>query len=88
MVTHASLAAHSAAMISFYGITPQDRALQFASRSFDLALEEIVATLLAGATLARHRAGLRCLASRAVAFHWSRGSANQVARLSYRPRPD
>lgn len=51
MVSHASLAAHAAAVARFYGIVPEDRALQFASLSFDVALEEIVPTLLAGATL-------------------------------------
>ncbi|MGB7242268.1 MAG: amino acid adenylation domain-containing protein [Sulfitobacter sp.] len=51
-VSQASLAAHSRAAQSFYGISPSDRCLQFASLSFDVALEEIVTTLLAGATLA------------------------------------
>lgn len=51
MVSHASLAAHAAAAQKLYEITPQDRVLQFASLSFDVALEEIVATLLSGASL-------------------------------------
>ena len=51
MVSHASLAAHSAAMTSCYELTEQDRALQFASLSFDVSLEEIVPTLLNGAEL-------------------------------------
>ena len=51
MVSHASLSAHAEAAIDLFGITPDDRALQFASLSFDVAIEEIVPTLLAGATL-------------------------------------
>ena len=50
-VSHAALAAHSLAAISLYELSSEDRALQFASLSFDVALEEIVATLMAGATL-------------------------------------
>ncbi|MGC1498217.1 MAG: amino acid adenylation domain-containing protein [Sulfitobacter sp.] len=51
MVTHASLAAHASAIIPHFGLTPKDRVLQFAALSFDVALEEIVPTLLCGATL-------------------------------------
>ncbi|OAN92326.1 non-ribosomal peptide synthetase [Sulfitobacter geojensis] len=51
MVTHRSLAAHADAIIPLFALTPQDRVLQFAALSFDVALEEIVPTLLAGATL-------------------------------------
>lgn len=51
MVTHQSLAAHAYAIIPHFGLTPDDRVLQFAALSFDVALEEIVPTLLSGATL-------------------------------------
>jgi amino acid adenylation domain-containing protein len=51
MVSHASLAAHSLAAHDLYDLSPSDRALQFASLSFDVALEEVVSTLMAGATL-------------------------------------
>ena len=51
MVTHQSLAAHAHAIIPHFGLTSDDRVLQFAALSFDVALEEIVPTLLSGATL-------------------------------------
>ncbi|MGB3277963.1 MAG: amino acid adenylation domain-containing protein, partial [Pseudorhodobacter sp.] len=51
VVSQRSLVAHSLAAIDAYDLSPKDRALQFAALSFDVALEEIVPTLLAGATL-------------------------------------
>ncbi len=51
VIPHRSFTAHNAAMIACFGLTPQDRVLQFASLSFDVALEEIFPTLLAGATV-------------------------------------
>lgn len=51
LVPQSALAAHAAAAQNLYQLTPDDRALQFASLSFDVALEECVSTLLAGATL-------------------------------------
>jgi len=51
MVTHGSLAAHADAIVPHFGLTPQDRVLQFAALSFDVALEEIIPTLVSGATL-------------------------------------
>lgn len=51
MGTLAALSAHASAAISAYGLTPADRVLHFASPGFDVALEEIVPTLLSGATL-------------------------------------
>lgn len=50
-VSQRGLVAHALAAIAAYDLTPQDRVLQFAALSFDVALEEIVPTLLAGATL-------------------------------------
>lgn len=50
-VSQRGLIAHAMAAISAYGLTPQDRLLQFAALNFDVALEEIVPSLLAGATL-------------------------------------
>ena len=46
-----ALSAHASAVIGAYGLTAQDRVLHFASPGFDVALEEVVPTLLAGATL-------------------------------------
>ena len=51
MVSHASLAAHAAAIIPHFDLKAADRVLQFAALSFDVALEEIIPTLLAGSTL-------------------------------------
>jgi len=46
MVSHASLAAYALAVTDLFALEPPDRILQFASLSFDVALEEIVPTLL------------------------------------------
>ena len=46
-----ALSAHASAMIAAFGLTPADRVLQFASLSFDVSIEEVIPTLLAGAKL-------------------------------------
>lgn len=46
-----ALSAHADAVIAAYGLQPSDRVLQFAGLAFDVALEEIVPSLLAGACL-------------------------------------
>ncbi|WP_169308828.1 non-ribosomal peptide synthetase [Paracoccus gahaiensis] len=46
-----ALAAHAGAVIARYGLQPQDLVLQFAASSFDVMLEEVWPTLLAGATV-------------------------------------
>lgn len=46
-----ALVAHSAAVTAAYGLTENDRVLQFASLSFDVSIEEIIPTLLTGAEL-------------------------------------
>lgn len=51
VVSQASLAAHAAAVTKVFDLSSEDRALQFASLSFDVAIEEIIPTLLSGATL-------------------------------------
>ena len=51
MVPHAALAAFAEVAVSGYSIRPGDRVLQFASPGWDTSIEEIVPTLLAGATL-------------------------------------
>ena len=48
---HRGLVNHALAAIDLYGITAAERTLQFASISFDISLEEIFTTLLAGGTL-------------------------------------
>jgi myxalamid-type polyketide synthase MxaB len=50
-IEHRSLLNHNLDFRSRYGLTSADRVLQFASISFDTTLEEIVPTLLSGATL-------------------------------------
>jgi amino acid adenylation domain-containing protein len=50
-VSHKSLVNHQAAVRDAYGLCHEDRVLQFASLSFDVAAEEIFPTLLCGATL-------------------------------------
>jgi amino acid adenylation domain-containing protein len=51
VVEHRSLAAYALDAATAYGLAPGERALQFASISFDTSAEEIYPALLAGATL-------------------------------------
>ncbi len=51
MIKHESLVNHNLAIIKAYNLTEQDRVLQFATFTFDVAAEEIFPTLLSGATL-------------------------------------
>lgn len=51
LLTHRGLVNHNVAAIKLYGIQPSDRVLQFASISFDIAIEEMWPTWIAGATL-------------------------------------
>jgi amino acid adenylation domain-containing protein len=51
LLTHRGLVNHNVAAIQLYGITPSDRVMQFASISFDIAIEEMWPTWIAGATL-------------------------------------
>jgi amino acid adenylation domain-containing protein len=51
LVEHGSLANHAQAVIERYGLAASDRVLQFAPLTFDVALEEIIPTLVAGATI-------------------------------------
>ena len=51
MIAHSALANHATAMQAEFELGPEDRVLQFASFSFDVAVEEIFPTLAAGATL-------------------------------------
>jgi len=50
-IPHRALAAHCRAAIETYALTSEDRVLQFASASFDVYLEEVVPTLVAGGTV-------------------------------------
>ena len=51
MISHRSVVNHATSAIAEYGLTNNDRVLQFASFSFDVAAEEIFPTLLTGGTL-------------------------------------
>ncbi|HEV7508323.1 MAG TPA: amino acid adenylation domain-containing protein [Thermoanaerobaculia bacterium] len=50
-VSRGALAVHLAVMTEAFGLTSGDRVLQFASLSFDVALEQVLTALRAGATL-------------------------------------
>ncbi len=50
-IPHRALANYTAYARDAFGVTPADRALQFAALTFDTAVEEIFPTLAAGATL-------------------------------------
>jgi len=51
LLTHRGLVNHHVAAIQLYGLQQRDRVLQFSSISFDIAIEEIWPTWIAGATL-------------------------------------
>jgi amino acid adenylation domain-containing protein/non-ribosomal peptide synthase protein (TIGR01720 family) len=51
VIPNRALANHAAAIAGRYELAPGDRVLHFASLAFDVAIEEIVPTLLAGATI-------------------------------------
>lgn len=50
-VPHRALSQHAQAITRIFGLTGDDRVLQFASLNFDVSIEEILPTLLAGARL-------------------------------------
>ena len=51
LVSHGSIAEHCGDAEKYYELKPTDRVLQLASMSFDLSLEQILPTLIAGARL-------------------------------------
>jgi amino acid adenylation domain-containing protein len=51
LLSHRGLVNHNTAAVQLFGITPADRMAQFASISFDIAIEEIFPTWIAGAAL-------------------------------------
>lgn len=55
LVPHRGLANHNAWAVKEFALTPADRVLQFSSLSFDIAVEEIFPTWVAGATLVLRR---------------------------------
>jgi amino acid adenylation domain-containing protein len=51
LLTHSGLVNHNVAAIKLYEIQPADRVLQFSSISFDIAIEEMLPSWMAGAAL-------------------------------------
>jgi amino acid adenylation domain-containing protein len=51
LITHGGLVNHGVAAVKLFGHGPSDRVLQFSSISFDIAIEEIFPTWLAGAAI-------------------------------------
>ncbi len=51
MIEQGELAAHLRVVADRFGLTPQDRVLQFSAYTFDQGLEQILATLITGGTL-------------------------------------
>ncbi len=51
LLNHLGLVNHSCAAVKLYGLTPADRMAQFASISFDIAIEEIFPTWISGGAL-------------------------------------
>jgi amino acid adenylation domain-containing protein len=51
LLSHAGLVNYNAATSKMFGLTADDRMLQFCSISFDIAIEELFATWMSGATL-------------------------------------
>lgn len=51
LLTHGGLVNHGAAAVKLFGHLPADRVLQFSSISFDIAIEEIFPTWMAGAAV-------------------------------------
>ena len=51
MVSYGTLTEHCLHVREHYGLTPQDRVLQFPSLVFDPSLEQILPTLISGATV-------------------------------------
>ena len=51
LLSHLGLVNHNTAAVNLFGITQEDRMAQFASISFDIAIEEIFPTWIAGAAL-------------------------------------
>jgi amino acid adenylation domain-containing protein len=63
-----ALCAHAAASIDAFALTPADRVLQFAGLSFDVMLEEVFPTLLAGGTVVLRDEGCAGSIERLLAF--------------------
>ncbi|MEO8425514.1 MAG: amino acid adenylation domain-containing protein, partial [Verrucomicrobiota bacterium] len=51
LVTHRGVVNHNLAAVKLYGLEPEDRVLQFASISFDIAVEELFPSWMIGATV-------------------------------------
>ncbi len=70
---NAALSAHAHAMVDAYALTERDAVLQFATPSFDVALEEVWPTLLSGAHVVLRDATPRRSARSRGCWIWSGG---------------
>jgi len=67
-VTHGALASHALAVAERYALRPDDRVLQFAAPSFDVAAEELFPTLLSGAAVVLRDEGTPLVAADFLAW--------------------
>jgi len=51
LIEHGALAAHCRDIVAHFALTPADRVLQFAALTFDPSLEQVLPTLMTGATV-------------------------------------
>ncbi len=79
MLTHRGLVNHNTTAIKLYDLHSEDRVLQFASISFDIAIEEIWPTLMTGATLVLRTANT--LMSASEFLRWIRSERVTVLDL-------
>jgi len=63
LLTHRGLVNHHTAAVKLYGLKPSDRVLQFSSISFDIAVEEIFPTWVAGGSVVLWAEGMSLDAS-------------------------
>jgi len=68
VIPHRALLNHALAAAEAYGLGPEDRVLQFASTSFDIAGEEIYPSLLSGASLTLRPEGVAPSPAELAAF--------------------
>ncbi len=73
LISHSALVSHSITLARRFDLCPEDRVLQFASLSFDVAAEEIFPTWLTGAGLVLHRSQSPLPLDELTALLWQQG---------------
>ncbi len=68
MIRHQGLSNHSFGIQNLFALTPNDRALQFSSMSFDIIIEEIYPTLISGAALVLRSATITSSITQFISF--------------------